>query len=42
MHGYDSWKACYEFWIVQSLLIVDLVGPQTCKIRNPQQAFQYI
>ena len=33
-------QCCCEFWIAQSLLIVDLVGPQTCKIRNPQQAFQ--
>ena len=35
-------QCCCEFWIAQSLLIVDLVGPQTCKIRNPQQAFQII
>ena len=34
------WFSLYiEFWIAQSLLIVHLVGPQTCKIRNPQQAF---
>ena len=26
MHGYD-WKACYEVWIAQSLLIINLVVP---------------
>ena len=41
MHGYAVLLWVLDCTILTNYLIVDLVGPQTCKIRNPQQAFLF-